>query len=95
MLVNLQTHSVAKSQTEDYCCIRNTGRNPCGLVRSGQVIIYKLGLLFFFLDLIFIHISLCVFACVFDICRCLWRPEEGIRFLGDELTGSCEPSDSD
>lgn len=25
--------------------------------------------------------------------RCPWRPEEGVRYPGDKVTGSCGPSD--
>ena len=39
---------------------------------------------------IFIRVCVCVCVCVSPVCGFLPRPEKGIRFSQDEITGGCE-----
>lgn len=34
-----------------------------------------------------------IFLALLSVCLCMWRPEEGVRFPGAGVTGSCELPD--
>lgn len=43
--------------------------------------------------MMYIHLHLC--GCMSGVCRCPWKPEEGIGFLGAGVSGGCELPDAD
>lgn len=45
------------------------------------------------MNLFFIFIHMDVYMCMSHMCICLQKPEEGVRFPGTGVTGSCVPPD--
>lgn len=41
------------------------------------------------------YVLLSVCGGVHMVCKCLWSPEEGVRFPDSRVPGSCEPPDVD
>lgn len=68
---------------------------PCEGVQKKLYVIVTGGLLFFsyLKNYLFIYVFVCLCECMPCVCRCPWRPEEGVGSFGTGISGDCELPD--